>query len=300
MRTTWVTGDASGEDGNYPGRWCTPWREYEHVLQPDLSGTDNPQLFPFEPMDLRQMVAACWRVESWAMTWDVRLQSSTSGASFSTGGVLSVRPRAFFPPDGVEEEIGPDEEYRLGAGFNFSKTEESRGVRGFPNALVTVQGGIGGTYQYILPNGTPQRFRPIVLFIITVDLAPGAPPGAEERVTYGIKSSRSEGKSYGISSFRLPAGEDVDFETYVGEGQMIANAEGQSIVVGPSNMSASVSIEPEGWWPYADGAGLNPIYDSLTGSLIGNASADPSTEPIGRPIIHTSFIPYLAFTGQSP
>lgn len=285
MRTRWVTGSATGVDGNFPGRYVTPWREDENVLQPDGSGIDNPSSYPFGQMTTKQFIACIARVYSWEVTWAASFKGPNYEGSW--GGKFTSTPRSRFSVPG--RDVGINEEYRWGAGFLWQVTEEVPSDVG----TASISFLMGGRHQYQLPGAVNQRFRPLLNFSFALDI------GEADNGNWTILSNRIAAQSIGLSTFSFESvdavGEDTYFPPYYSQQGMSFAGIGTSILVGPATVTAQVGIRPKLWWPYRDGNGLDPIYDTTSGAKLRSTRAAPSTQPVGQQIGSITGLPGTRF-----
>lgn len=274
MRTRWVTGSATDVDGNYPGRYCTPWREDGDVLLPDGTGPDNPRFYPFDQMTTRQFVAAMARVYSWEVEWAASFHGPAYSNSF--GGIFEVVPTATFPEEGGDAELGINQEHRWGGGFSWSATEDVPTESG--EASVSFR--MGGRHQYQLPGAIQQRFRPLLIFSFTLNF------DQFDNGNWSILSKRQSTESIGSSLLSFSSvdadTEDTYFPPYSSQQGMNYVGISQSILIGPATVSAELTIRPKRWWPHRDGLGADPIYDVTSGAKLRSTRSAPSTQVVGQ------------------
>lgn len=299
MRTAWIPGCADGNGSNIPGRYITPWREDEDVLDADLQGDDHPETYPYDPMSFQAFVASTWRVRTYDFEWSVAFASQASGFTFIRAGTASAVCTCLFPPTGVAAELGTNEEWRVGAGYRHQFIETLADIPGFEHATFTVTAIVGGRHQYILPgDGVPQRFRPEVFFVAALALGEIS-PGVQEEASWGILSSSLAGPSAGSSSFGLNY---YDFDTgqmeaYLSSGQMVFASSGATVIIGPATFSANLRIRAVDYWEHRDASGNNPIWDQASGALLRNPFVGASTSISGSPVINPAALSGVRFVG---
>lgn len=286
-----------GAADEFPGRYVTPWREHADILQADGTGTDHPELFPFDPMTFDPFFCLVWRVRRWAADWSVSIDVAGTGFSHTQSGTTVAVARALAVPVTVPAtpaELGTHEEHRLKAGFSFGGGGTTVGIPGYPSAEESVGVFIGGPHQYILAGGgQPQKFRPAVAFSYLLDLAPG---GGPEQATLGVVAERLGGGTIGTATMTLPSWNEAAMETYTSSAHTTATLSGTSILIGSADVTCEVEISVLDWWEYATPEGFRPIWNAATGAPLRSFILPPSPGLNGTPIANPGVVGGVRFT----
>ena len=292
MRSVVKAGDASGNGLNIRGRFITPWREnFAAVINQFGVGEDNPALYPFDPMTLRQFSRLVWRIQVWRIRYTVAFNSLASGFTYTRSADILVPAMARSPlPPNAFEELGSDEEWRLMGGFQF-QYDFSGADPLIPGSIVNIQARIAGDHQYLYATANnPQRFRPQVFFNYSFNYF--GDDTETDFLSFGVLSNRITQQSIGTSRMLLPSYDETVFPSYNSAQNVSGITRGTFFIIAPATFSASITIEPltGGWWAYADANGLNPIWSTQDGSQLADWRTGASREVIGRPIISEVFL----------